>query len=1016
MSLPVLRSNHTQTSLACSPAWRTFPGTLVLLACFIGGTLATLKFVSAEPAQLSHRPPWTTSRVKGAPKSPSPFRVEDAFPGMQWTNPTSLNEVPGESTLLVTEMGGKIYSFPKEAGVEEANLVADLAQHLKEPWTNKEVGILDLTLHPQFAQNRFIFICYVHPADESHVRVSRFKLTTDQPLQLVPNSEQAVITWPANAHNGGCIRFGKDGHLYISTGDNWGPNPPDFRNNGQDITNLFGAVLRIDVNNPTDGKAYSIPSDNPFINQQGARPEIWTYGLRNPWRFAIDRITGDLFIADNGWETWESVHHPVSGSNCGWPIMEGRAILRSEVTRGPTPIRPPAKDHPHTEANSVIGGVVYRGELLEELHGWFIYGDYITGTIWALRESETGGYDGRTLVDTDLRIVAFAEGSAGELFVLDYDLTGKIHRLLPSDVEDSSGNFPRRLSETGLFRSLEPLKPAAGVVPYSVRVGRWVDGARARRWVAIPEEATIGLSETVQTGSRFPENTVFVKHLDWPAALGQAARPLETQLLHFSNGLWNPYTYQWDEAGQDAILVDTIGATSTVHLPEENTGPEFSERTWHFGAENECRLCHNAGSGYVLGFVPHQLNRPVVIDNNTQLGQLAALAGQNVLDSHISIAPNDPLRLVNPHDESQSLEDRARSYLHVNCSSCHHPRGNAIVNFYLRRDLPVDKLNASKGTIIGTFGIDGANVLVPGDPYQSLIVYRMAKLGFARMPYIGSQAVDRKAVALVAKWIASLPSESDQQRSAPATPGTPQYEALQTLDRHGLERPEARRQAIEQLLTTTPGALALLTKMHDGQLHTTHHELAAQLGSQDPRANVAGLFETFVPESQRLNRLGQTIDPHDILSLEGNALRGQLIFYSDGARCRHCHQVDDPQQSLGPTLIEINKKYPRREEFLQHLLDPSLKIEKPYVTQIVLTTDGRLTTGMLESESPTEIVLRTAENKQVVMARDNVDSIETSDQSLMPKFLLSDMTAQQAADLLTYLRSLGTTPASHDSR
>ncbi|MFN9955798.1 MAG: PQQ-dependent sugar dehydrogenase, partial [bacterium] len=166
--------------------------------------------------------------------------------------------------------------------------------------------------------------------------------------------------------------------LYVSTGDGSGPNPPDGLTTGQDVSDLLGAILRIDVHQQSSDRPYAIPSDKPFIKQPGSRPEIFAYGLRNPWKFGIDQQTGDVFVADNGWETWEMIHHVHAGSNCGWPIMEGRAELRTDVKLGPTPITPPAWDHPHTEANSVIGGPVYRGSELQALNGSFIYGDYIT--------------------------------------------------------------------------------------------------------------------------------------------------------------------------------------------------------------------------------------------------------------------------------------------------------------------------------------------------------------------------------------------------------------------------------------------------------------------------------------------------------------------------------------------------------------------------------------------------------------------------------------------------------------
>ena len=170
------------------------------------------------------------------------------------------------------------------------------------------------------------------------------------------------------------------------------------------------------------------------------------------------------------------------------------------------------------------------------------------------------------------------------------------------------------------------------------------------------------------------------------------------------------------------------------------------------------------------------------------------------------------------------------------------------------------------------------------------------------------------------------------------------------------------------------------------------------------------MFEEFIPESQRLARLGQKIDPATVLSLTGNAPRGRLIYFSDNARCRHCHHVDEPGQSLGPTLQEINRKFPRRGEFLQQILQPSLKIDEKFRARVIVTTEGRLHTGLLERESPQEIVLRTAEKKKLTIVRDDIDELQISPLSLMPQFLLSDLTAQQAADLLAYLQSLGAAP------
>lgn len=460
--------------------------------------------------------------------------------------------------------------------------------------------------------------------------------------------------------------------------------------------------------------------------------------------------------------------------------MEGRASLRSDVAIGPTPILPPVKDHPHTEANSVIGGPVYRGDKLPDLAGSFVYGDYITGTIWAVHADKDGSYSCDTLLDTDLRIVGFTQGSAGELYVLDYDFSGQIYELLPSGLEDTSVSFPRRLSETGLFASVERLEPAPGVVPYSVRVDRWMDGATADRWVAIPGDGKVHLPVRPEDPAIYPEGTVLVKHLSLPQPGGRAAIRLETQLLHFERGTWRPYSFLWDELGHDAALVDSTGTSRSLKVADVTTPEAAVDRTWHANATNECKLCHNAGPKFVLGFSLNQLDRPLEGDSPGS-SQLSRLAAQGVLASAHPLPPEDPWRLVDPRDASQALDARARSYLHVNCAMCHHPGGNAIVSFFLRRELPFDKLNTNKGTGIGTFGMLDAKIVVPGDPYRSVLMYRMSKLGYARMPYIGSRVVDSAGVTLVEQWIRKLPRTDTSAVSAPATDDSELARQLQTL-------------------------------------------------------------------------------------------------------------------------------------------------------------------------------------------------------------------------------------------
>ncbi|MFO0902144.1 MAG: PQQ-dependent sugar dehydrogenase [Pirellulales bacterium] len=965
--------------------------------CRIGGcfllTLAIVSGASTAAEPTAPRPAWTTSKVVGAPTPPEPYRIVPAYPRHEFTKPTSLEEIPGTKRMLVTEMSGAIFTFPKDAATAAVALAGDLRTLIGEAAGPGGVSLFDAELHPRFSENRFLYVCYVHPGEpqgpgrrERHTRVSRWTLDQQTAPQLATGSEVVLLTWPAGGHNGGCLEFGRDGMLYISTGDGSGPNPPDGLTTGQTVDDLLGALLRIDVDRSANGLSYAIPSDNPFVDRAGARPEIWSYGLRNPFKFGVDQESNDVFVADNGWETWELIHRAGRGTNCGWPVMEGRAVLRSEVPVGPTPITPPIKDHPHTEANSVIGGPVYRGGKLPGLEGAFIYGDYITGTIWSVKPDRDGAFVGSTLLDTDQRIVAFAQGSDGELFVLDYDFTGRIYQIVPNDEPDRSASFPRRLSETGLFAALTPLTPAPGVVSYEVVAPRWVDGARAERFAAVPGESMIRLAGDSAGGgnaAEYPEGTVLVKHLTLPRDDGATRMPLETQLLHFERGTWRPYSYLWNAEGSDAQLVDSTGASRPLSAVNATSGErEPLDRTWHVNATNECKLCHNAGPGFVLGFTLEQLAR-----GSGDAAQLQRLRDMRVLGPQTPTAVQGERRLVDPHDAAQSVDDRARSYLHANCAMCHHPGGNAIVSFYLRRDLPFEKLNTNKGTGIGTFGMHDAKIIAPGDPYRSVLMYRMSKLGYARMPYIGSRVVDSRGVALIEQWIRSLPVDADgaARLSTPARPG-------------------AAPLSVDEAVQATESALALAAQVHGGRLSAEQRAAAVKQGTAAP-SDIRGLFETFVPESQRRPVLGEVLDPAVILAKRGDRDRGKLIFFSDGARCRNCHELDDREQSLGPTLREVMKKYPDPTELLRHVLQPSLKIDEPFAAYTAVVEDGRVVTGLLIEQSTKQVTLKTADRKQIVIAREALEELRRSDKSLMPDRVLSDLTAQEAADLFEYLRA-----------
>lgn len=329
----------------------------------------------------------------------------------------------GSGRIFIVEQGGKIL-IHRDGRVLGRPFI-DLGGELDT--SRGERGLLGLAFADDYEQSGLLFVAYTA---ERQVRVGRMRRSLADPEVADPDSLEVVLAMadPAGNHNGGMLAIGPDGHLWIGTGD--GGSAGDPWNNAQSLDSLLGKILRIDVREDP----YRIPPDNPFAGRSGARPEIWAYGLRNPWRFSVDRATGDLWIGDVGQNAWEEIDFEPrvagGGRNYGWRRLEGSRCYRPRSGCSAEDTVLPVYEYGHGKGCSVTGGYVYRGRALTGLVGWYLFGDYCRGTIWALRQVAAGGVEVAVLAESGLAISSFGELAGGELAVCDHR-GGAVWRIAP---------------------------------------------------------------------------------------------------------------------------------------------------------------------------------------------------------------------------------------------------------------------------------------------------------------------------------------------------------------------------------------------------------------------------------------------------------------------------------------------------------------------------------------------------------------------------------------------------------
>lgn len=371
--------------------------------------------------------------------SPMPVSVVNAYPNLRVSRPIVLTGAgDGSGRLFIASQTGEIY-FIKESDsqVEEATLFMSLQEAVDYKDRENEEGLLGLAFHPQFSENGKFYV-YYSTIERPHVSiVSQFTTKAGNPNQGDPTSQVELmeIQQPFWNHNGGTLAFGPDGFLYIALGDGGKGNDP--LQSGQDTSKLLGSILRIDVNNKADGQNYAIPADNPLVGKSNVWPEIYAWGVRNIWRMAFDPKTGDLWAGDVGQNDWEEISLIVKGGNYGWSLREAAHSFTLDGNKGSGP-RPdlidPLVEYPHTDdwGKSITGGAVYRGPSTPILDGYYLYGDYITGRLWALRydSAQKAVTENRPIAWNQLAIFTFGQTDSGEVLMSTMMSGGQIFKFV----------------------------------------------------------------------------------------------------------------------------------------------------------------------------------------------------------------------------------------------------------------------------------------------------------------------------------------------------------------------------------------------------------------------------------------------------------------------------------------------------------------------------------------------------------------------------------------------------------
>ncbi|MEP2238632.1 MAG: PKD domain-containing protein [Maribacter sp.] len=740
-----------------------------------------------------------------------PYEV--AFPNLDFDTPLNFTTVPGQNKIVVGQRDGKVFWFDDADNTAVKNPVIDLSNVVGgQVWDG---GFLGLSIHPDFGDglHNYFYVYYSTASNDTtleeplgfycgeekfhgnYLVLERFEVNPAT-MAAVPNSKLTMIQRQLynTTHRGGGMEFGNDGYLWLTTGDQ-----AAYINAQQIDENLDGGVLRLDVDmiggttshaplrtlgnqageaDEFSGLGYFIPNDNPFNDPSGAVfEEYFTLGHRNPHRMTKDSDTGIFYIGEVGEDSHEEINivDPASpGLNYGWPLFEANVPYTPRTRAGDVcltelynnmPHTGPLVQFPRSEANAIIGGYVYRGQDYNDLTGSYICGDYgVGGEIWKVDIGVNNTYTSLGNF-TPGNMVSWGQDYDGELYILSQGDGVKLYKLRSPEATNFS-NLPQTLSDTGIFTDMINLTVRDGVIPYEGIDPFWSDGALKKRWLAVPNDGTHDTAAEQIVYSEdgvweFPVGSVLIKHFDYPIDENNPniVKRMETRFsIKGSDGEFYFVTYNWNEAQTDAVLQED-GLDEPVQVTLAGGGTRTD--SWHFPNNGECVTCHNDISQGTLGARSRYLNSDY--DYSAKGGvvgnQLVTLSELGILDTEITDTDTPGiLTHTSINDVNGTLDDKARSYLDLNCAYCHQEGTNNRGDFDLRLFKTLNQTGLLTAGVNEPLGITpDEKIVFAGDANKSVLWHRTNSIvpGEA-MPPLAKNRVDEQGVILLQDWINSL--------------------------------------------------------------------------------------------------------------------------------------------------------------------------------------------------------------------------------------------------------------------